>query len=215
MTQAVANHLRDGQHLQPMGGAEALQVGHARHGAVVVHDLADDAGRDEAGHARQVDGGFGLAGAHQHAAFARAQRKDVAGTRQVGCGCVAESMATRIVWARSAAEMPVVTPSRASMLSVKAVPKREVFSCDIRRQAQVVGALLGEGQADEAAAVAGHEVDGFGSDIFGGQREVAFVFAVFVVHDDDHAAGLDLGDGAGHIDEGKRGASWSGPFCAA
>ena len=37
-------------------------------------------------------------------------------------------MATWMVWARSAAEMPVVTPSRASMDSVKAVPKREVLS---------------------------------------------------------------------------------------
>ena len=34
-------------------------------------------------------------------------------------------MATWMVWARSAAEMPVVTPSRASMETVKAVPKRD------------------------------------------------------------------------------------------
>ena len=40
----------------------------------------------------------------------------------------AGSIATRIVCARSAAEMPVVTPSRASMDSVNAVPKREVLS---------------------------------------------------------------------------------------
>ena len=32
------------------------------------------------------------------------------------------------VWARSAAEMPVVTPSRASIETVKAVPKPVVFS---------------------------------------------------------------------------------------
>lgn len=38
------------------------------------------------------------------------------------------SMTTRMVWARSAAEIPVVTPSRASIDSVKAVPKRDVFS---------------------------------------------------------------------------------------
>ena len=41
----------------------------------------------EPGQARQIDGGLGLAGAHQHAAPPRAQRKDVAGTGQVGsCG---------------------------------------------------------------------------------------------------------------------------------
>jgi hypothetical protein len=36
-------------------------------------------------------------------------------------------MAVRMVRVRSAAEIPVVTPSRASMASVKAVPKVEVL----------------------------------------------------------------------------------------
>jgi len=44
-------------------------------------------------------------------------------------------MTTRMVCARSAAEIPVVTPSRASMDSVKAVPKREVFSLVMGRGA--------------------------------------------------------------------------------
>ncbi len=46
-------------------------------------------------------------------------------------GRVAGSMATRMVCARSYAEMPVETPSFASIDSVNAVPKFEVFSADI------------------------------------------------------------------------------------
>ena len=69
-------------------------------------------------------------------------------------------------------------------------------------EAQVVGAFLGEGEADEAAAIAGHEVDGFGRDVLGGQGEVALVLAVFVVDDDDHAAGADIGERAGNVGEG-------------
>src|SRR5260221_11025477 len=46
-------------------------------------------------------------------------------------------------------------------------------------------------QANQAAAKLGHEVDGFGRDFLSGEGEVAFVFAVFVVDDDDHAAGAD------------------------
>ena len=61
----------------------------------------------------------------------------------------------------------------------------------------MIGALLGEGQADEAAAVAGHEVDGFRGDVLGGQGQVAFVFAVFVVDHDDHAAGADFVEAPG------------------
>ena len=81
--QAVADQARDGNHLQPVLLAELGQLRHARHGAVVVHDFADHAAGLEARHARQIDGRLGLARAHQHAALARAQRKHVAGTRQI------------------------------------------------------------------------------------------------------------------------------------
>ena len=40
--------------------------------------------------------------------------------------------------------------------------------------------------------ILGHEVDGFGRDLLGGHGEVAFVLAVLVVDDDDHAAGANL-----------------------
>ena len=71
----------------------------------------------------------------------------------------------------------------------------------------MVGALLGEGEADEAAAVAGHEVDGLGGDVLGGQGEVALVLAILIVDHDDHAAGLDIGDGAGNVGEGRLGSA--------
>ena len=47
---------------------ELLEVGHARHRAVVVHDLADDAGGLQPGEAREIDRALGLPGAHEHAA---------------------------------------------------------------------------------------------------------------------------------------------------
>ena len=70
-------------------------------------------------------------------------------------------------------------------------------------EAQVVGALLGEGEADEAAAVAGHEVDGFGSDVLGGQGQVALVLAVLVVDHDDHAARANFVERAGDVGKGR------------
>ena len=62
--------------------------------------------------------------------------------------------------------------------------------------------FFGHGQADQAASVLGHEVDGFGSDLFRGEREIAFVLAIFVVHHDDHAPGADLFNRGGNIGEG-------------
>ena len=73
----------------------------------------------------------------------------------------------------------------------------------------MVGAVFSERKADEAAAVAGHEVDGFGSDVVCGKGEIALVLAVLVVNHNDHAAGLDVGYGAGDVGE-RRGAMRSG-----
>ena len=99
-------------------------------------------------------------------------------------------MATLMVWARSAALMPVVTPWRASMLTVKAVPERRAAAPGRRiiGSSRRLDLLLLEREADEAAAVGGHEVDVLGRDGLGRHAEVALVLAVLVVDEDDHAA---------------------------
>ena len=105
-------------------------------------------------------------------------------------GTVAGLMATWMVVARSLAEMPVVTPNRrsASMLTVKAVDELLGVPLGHLRQAELVAALAGERQADQAAAVQRHEVDHLGRGQLGRADEVALVLAVLVVgHDDDLA----------------------------
>ncbi len=46
----------------------------------------------------------------------------------------------------------------------------------------------GSDEADQAAAVGGHEVDRLGRGHLGGDHEVALVLAVLVVDEDEHAA---------------------------
>jgi hypothetical protein len=64
-----------------------------------------------------------------------------------------------------------------------------------KREAELVATLLGQRHADEAAAILGHEVDGFGGDFLGGHGEVAFVFAILIVDEDYHSALPDFLDG--------------------
>ena len=49
-------------------------------------------------------------------------------------------------------------------------------------------------QADQAAAIGGHEVDRLRRDQLGSHAEVAFIFPVFVIDQDDHLPGLDIFD---------------------
>ena len=113
------------------------------------------------------------------------------------------SIATWIVCARSCAEMPVVTPSRASIETVNAVSKRRLVLGRHQVEAELVAALRRQRQADQAAAVLGHEVDRLGRRELGGERQVALVLAVLGVDDDDHLAGADVGDRV--LDRGEAG----------
>ena len=139
------------------------------------------------GQARQIDRALGLARAHQHAAAPRAQREDVAGRDQV-VGPASRATATRMVSARSRAEMPVVDPAA----RVDADRERRVRGEPVvgrhHRQPELRDALLGQRQADEAAPVARHEVDRLGRDQIGGHHQVALVLAILVVDEDHHAA---------------------------
>ena len=103
-------------------------------------------------------------------------------------GPLVESIATAMVRARSAALIPVVMPSRASIETVKAVSWRLPLERAIGSQPQRVDALLGQREADQAAAVARHEVDRVGRRHLRRDDQVALIFAVVVVDEDEHAA---------------------------
>ena len=103
-------------------------------------------------------------------------------------GPLVGSIATAMVRARSGAEMPVVTPSRASIETVKAVWRREALCCAISGRRSCSHALPRQREADQAAAVLGHEVDRLGRRHLRRDDEVALVLAVLVVDQDEHAA---------------------------
>ena len=65
---AVRDQVGDREQGEVVLGGEGLEVGESAHGAVVVDELAEHAGGVVAGEAGEVDGGFGVAGAFEHAA---------------------------------------------------------------------------------------------------------------------------------------------------
>ena len=67
--------------------------------------------------------------------------------------------------------------------------ERRLVALGHRAETELVAALLGQAEADEPAAVLGHEVDRLGRRELGGDREVALVLAVGRV-DDHHELAL-------------------------
>ena len=201
MPAPVLDQVGDRDHLQLVRGAVLDQVGHAGHRAVVLHDLADHAGRDHAREPREVDGRLGLARALEHAAAARAEREDVARLDEVArprgridgdldrVGAVVRGDAGRDAFARLDRHREGGAERRLVLVGHLAQP-------------ELVAALLGQAEADEPACVRDHEVDGLGRRELGRDREVALVLAVLVVDDDDEAAGADVLDRL--LDGGER-----------
>jgi len=83
-THPVLDQIGDRNEGQAVTLRELRELGNARHGAVFVHDLADDTGGVETRNPRQIDGRLGLTGAHQHPAGTRPERVHVARPCEVG-----------------------------------------------------------------------------------------------------------------------------------
>src|SRR5678816_4398516 len=198
---AVLDQVRDGNHQQLVPAREPGQLGNARHRAVGIENLADDAGRVESRDAREIHRRFGLPGAHQHAAVARLQREHVPGTCKIG--------RTRLRIDGGKYRGGAIRRGDAGTGDVLRLDRDAEGGLEARgvlrhhlRDVELFETLLRHRHADQAAALGGHEVDDLGRDLLGGDGEVSLVLAVLVVDDDDHPAFAEGLDGV--LDRRKR-----------
>ena len=177
------------------------EVGHAGHRPVLVHDLADDAGRVQAGEPGEVDGRLGLAGAASTPPSRARSGKTWPGlTRSCGVDVRVDCDLdrARAVGGGDAGGHALAGLDRHRERGAE----RRLVVLGHLAQAELVAALLGQAEADQAARVRGHEVDRLGRRELGGDDEVALVLAVGVVDDDDELAVADVLDRL--LDRGER-----------
>ena len=192
---AMLDHLCHGDHLQPVLVGVPGKIGDTRHGAVLVHDLADDAGRDEPRQARQIDRRLGMTGPFEHTTGLGAQRKHVAGLDQVvraAGGIDRDHDRARTIRRRDAGRHAVARLDRVH--ECRGMPG--FVAPRGQRQPELLAPLFGQGEADEATRVRRHEVDGLGRGELRGHDQVALVLTVLGVTDDHHPARADLVDRA-------------------
>ncbi len=179
---AVGNQIGDGADFHPVGLGEGDQIGQARHRPVVVHHLADHPGRIEPRQARDIHRRLGMARAHQHAAVLGYQRKDVPRADHIlgalgqvdghrhGAGAVMGRDAGGHALARldghgeGGGVLGLVLEGHG-------------------RQPQLPGAIGGDGQADQAARMLGHEIDLLGRGHLSGDDHIPLILTVLGVHE--------------------------------
>ena len=187
---------------RPNLSLNSTMSGQAGDGAVVVHQLAQDAARVEAGQDRQVDRGLGVPGALQDAARPGPQGKHVARAHQVARAWTSGSPRMRIVRARSAALIPVVTPSAASTLTAKSVRCLSRLLATIGASPSLGSTSLFVATQTIPLPVPNHHPDRLVRHLRGRHDKVPLVLAPLVVGHDDHPAGRDVRHGRLHGVEG-------------
>ena len=148
----------------------------------------------EAGKTREVDGSLGLTDALEHAARLRSQREHVPRLDEVA--------RRRIRMDRHLDRLAAIRRRDAGGHAFarfdadrERSAERRLVVVGHRAQPHLVGALLGEAQADEPARMRRHEVDRLRRRELRGDRQVALVLAAGIVDHDDHPALADLRDG--------------------
>ena len=192
--QAECDQIGDRDDFQTVFLRDLMQLGQARHRAVLVHDFDQRPAGRQSGHAGQVDDRLGMAGTAQHAAFARPERKYVSGAAQFfGLRGRIDQRADRLGPVGHGDSGRASLRSQVDRDGERGFVQRRVVG-DHHRQVQLLAARFGQRSADQPAPVGRHEIDDFGRDLFAGDDEVALVLAVLVVDHDQYPACPDLLD---------------------
>ena len=183
---AMRDQIGNGAKLQPMMLRKSHQIRHARHGAVIIHDLTNHTGGIEPRQPREIHRRFRMPRTHKRATFPRHQRKDMAGRDDMfppHFRIDRNRDSARTVSRRNARGHAVTRFNGNSEggLMPRAIRLRH------QRQAQLIHARTRHGKADQAARITRHEIDCIRGRELRGDHQIALILAVFIIHQDEHA----------------------------
>ncbi len=204
---AVVNQIGDGADLDVVRAGEFDQIGQTRHRAVVLEHFANHRCRLKPGQLGEIATGFGMSGAHQHATFACDDREGVSRHHEIGRLGVARHRRLHgacAILRRDARRHAFSGFDRGRECGAV---RARIVVCHLH-QTELAGACFGDRQADETACVRHHEIDRLRRHVVGGQDDIAFVFAIFIVNQNDHAPGADFNDDFLDRRNGRRFALW-------
>ena len=181
-------------------GDEVVQPGHR---AIVLHDLADHAGRIEPGKARDINGGLGMAGTHQNAAVASRQWEDMAGGDDVlrALGRVdRHGHCARPVGGADPGGDAGFGLDRGRESRLHAFPIVAAHGLKAER----LHPLTVQRETDETATVRCHEIDRIGCGHLCRDHQIAFILPILVIDENKHAAIARFVDNLFRTDDNRR-----------
>ena len=203
--EAVADQVGDGAHLQVVFLTEEFELGPAHHLSVFADDFAADADGFETGESAEIDDGFGVTGADEDTAGFGAEGDHVAGAGEIlglGVGIDEDLNGGGAVEGADAGGGAVEGIDHLGHGGAVAGGVQLGHHGDL----ELGEAFFAGGDERYAAAELDHEVDGGGGAFVGGDDEIAFVFSVFIIDDDDHSSVLQFFENVGD------GAEWHSPI---
>ncbi len=188
---AVVNQVRDGSDFQFVLVRKLLQLRPARHGAIFIQNFNQHSCWLQPGQHGQIDAGLGVAGTRQYTTRLGHKGENMSGLGQVFHAGIGPD--------RSANRMGTVVSRNTRCNSFRGLDgngeiggKPALVFIHHQGQTKLVTALPGQGQTNQSAAEARHEVDVFRAHLGSGHDQVAFIFTVFIIHHHDHAAVPDV-----------------------
>ena len=129
----------------------------------------------------------------QHAALASTQREDVSAVAQIRCGGIGINRDANGCRAILRADTRGDTEARRRVDADRVGRAiRVLIGFGHRREAKLIDSLTSHCEADQAARPLDHEVDHLGRHELGAADQIAFVFAVLIVGNDDELAGVNV-----------------------
>ena len=186
----IGDEIGDRDPLQLVLFGEVVDLRSGHDGAVVIGEFADHADRRQAREPAEIDRRLGMAGAHQHAAVARDERKHMAGPDEIGrahiaVGERAHRVAALLGGNAGGQPVPDIDRDGEGGAERRVVGRHHRLRCRRAASSAVSGAQTMPQQLRMMKAIFS------GVQSAAAQIEIALVLAVVVVGDDDDLAARD------------------------